>query len=82
MAANIVALGAIAKLTAIVTPKALKQAVLARAPRGTEQLNLEAFKASMTTALKTRRSRRGHELSESGKMKISEGGGGIHLWNR
>ena len=57
MSANIVALGAIAKLTGIVTPKALKQAVLARAPRGTEQLNLEALKAGMTAALKARKSK-------------------------
>ncbi len=57
MAANIVALGAITKLTAIVTPKALKQAVLARAPRGTEQLNLEALKAGMSAAMKARRTK-------------------------
>ena len=57
MAANIVALGAITKLTDIVTPKALKQAVLARVPKGTEQLNLEALKAGMTAALKARRSK-------------------------
>jgi 2-oxoglutarate ferredoxin oxidoreductase subunit gamma len=63
-AANIVALGAISKLTAIVTPKALKQAVLAKAPRGTEQLNLEALKAGMAAAMKARSSNRPQMIRE------------------
>lgn len=50
MVANIVALGAISKLTTIVSPKALEQAVLARVPGGTEKLNRDALKAGMDAA--------------------------------
>lgn len=50
MAANIVALGAISKLTTIVSPRALKRAVLARVPRGTDKLNRDALKAGMEAA--------------------------------
>jgi 2-oxoglutarate ferredoxin oxidoreductase subunit gamma len=53
MVANIVALGAITKLTTIVTPKAIEQAVLAKVPKGTEKLNRDALKAGMTAAMKT-----------------------------
>ena len=55
MTANIVALGAITKLTTIVTPKAIEQAVIARVPKGTEQLNRDALKAGMTAAMKARK---------------------------
>ena len=37
MVANIVALGAIAKLTTVVSPRALEQALLDRIPKGTEK---------------------------------------------
>ena len=50
MVANIVALGAITKLTTIVTPKAIESAVLARVPVGTEKLNRDALRAGMTAA--------------------------------
>jgi 2-oxoglutarate ferredoxin oxidoreductase subunit gamma len=50
MAANIVALGAISKLTAIVSPKAIEKALLARVPKGTEKLNRDALKAGITAA--------------------------------
>jgi 2-oxoglutarate ferredoxin oxidoreductase subunit gamma len=43
MVANIVALGAIATLTGIVSQKAIKAAVLARVPPGTEELNTKAL---------------------------------------
>ncbi len=56
MTANIVALGAIAKLTTIVSTKAIEQAVLARVPKGTEKLNRDALKAGMAAAIKARRS--------------------------
>ncbi len=52
MVANIVALGAISKLTTIVSPKAIEAAVLARVPKGTEQLNREALRAGMKAAAK------------------------------
>ena len=55
MVANIVALGAIVKLTTIVTPRAVETAVLARVPKGTEQLNRDALKAGMNAAMKARK---------------------------
>jgi len=42
--ANVVALGALCALTEVVSRQALKAAVLARAPKGTEELNLKALK--------------------------------------
>ena len=43
IAANVVALGAMSAITGRVTLNALKQAVLSRAPRGTENINLKAL---------------------------------------
>lgn len=43
--ANIVALGVIERLSGIVTEDALLTAIRARVPKGTEELNLKAFKA-------------------------------------
>ena len=43
--ANVVALGAIAALTGLVSREALEAAVLARAPKGTEELNRRALAA-------------------------------------
>jgi len=48
--ANIVALGAMAKLTGCVSLAALEQAVLARVPRGTEDLNKRALAAGVALA--------------------------------
>ena len=42
MVANVISLGAISAITGIVTPEALLSAVLARAPRGTEEKNRRA----------------------------------------
>ncbi|MCX5810270.1 MAG: 2-oxoacid:acceptor oxidoreductase family protein [Proteobacteria bacterium] len=64
MVANIVALGAIAKLTTIVTPRAVETAVLARVPKGTEQLNRDALRAGMAAAMKARKAVMPHMLSE------------------
>lgn len=50
--ANIVALGAMAQLTAIVSPRSLEKALLTRAPRGSEQLNRQALKAGISAARK------------------------------
>jgi 2-oxoglutarate ferredoxin oxidoreductase subunit gamma len=58
MAANIVALGAISKLTDFVRPKSLEKALLARIPKGTEELNLKALKIGLTAGTKYRRSKR------------------------
>ncbi|HWR08920.1 MAG TPA: 2-oxoacid:acceptor oxidoreductase family protein [Sporomusa sp.] len=43
MFANIVALGTIAKLTGAVSLDALEKAVLARVPKGTEEMNKSAL---------------------------------------
>ncbi len=50
MAANIVALGALCALTGAVSLEALEQAVLARVPRGTEELNKQALAAGVEAA--------------------------------
>ena len=55
MTANIIGLGAITKLTRIVSPKAIEAAVLARVPKGTEKLNRDALKAGMAAAGKVKR---------------------------
>jgi 2-oxoglutarate ferredoxin oxidoreductase subunit gamma len=48
--ANIVALGMIAELSRIVSVEALESAVLSRVPKGTEQINIKAFKTGMEVA--------------------------------
>jgi 2-oxoglutarate ferredoxin oxidoreductase subunit gamma len=48
--ANIIALGALAQLSPIVSAKAMEAAVLARVPKGTEKLNRDALKAGMAAA--------------------------------
>jgi 2-oxoglutarate ferredoxin oxidoreductase subunit gamma len=48
--ANIIALGALALLSPIVSAKAVESAVLARVPRGTEKLNRDALRAGMDAA--------------------------------
>jgi 2-oxoglutarate ferredoxin oxidoreductase subunit gamma len=50
MAANIVALGALAALTKAVSLKSLETAVLARVPKGTEELNKKALAAGVAAA--------------------------------
>ncbi len=52
MVANIIALGAISWLTPIVSVKAIDAAVLARVPRGTENLNRNALRAGISAAKK------------------------------
>ncbi|HOJ43130.1 MAG TPA: 2-oxoacid:acceptor oxidoreductase family protein [Syntrophorhabdaceae bacterium] len=56
MVANIIALGAITKLTDIVSPKSMERAVLARVPKGTEKLNREALNVGMAEATKAKKS--------------------------
>ncbi len=55
MVANVIALGAIAALTGIVTKEALIKAVLARAPRGTEEKNKKAVDIGFREALKIKK---------------------------
>jgi len=50
MMANIVALGALAVLTGVVSPDSLEKALLARAPKGTEELNQKALAAGVQAA--------------------------------
>jgi 2-oxoglutarate ferredoxin oxidoreductase subunit gamma len=50
--ANIVALGALAQLSPLISSKAMEAAVLARVPKGTEKLNRDALKAGMAAAKK------------------------------
>jgi 2-oxoglutarate ferredoxin oxidoreductase subunit gamma len=50
MVANIIALGALATLTKVVTPKSLEAAVLARVPKGTEELNRKALQLGRKAA--------------------------------
>ena len=52
--ANIVALGIIVGLTGIVSRKAIEAAVRARAPKGTEAINLKALQAGLDEAERIR----------------------------
>ena len=45
--ANIVALGAIVKITGVVSPESLTKAVLARVPKGMEEINEKAIRLGM-----------------------------------
>jgi|UniRef100_A0A7C3Z756 2-oxoglutarate ferredoxin oxidoreductase subunit gamma len=50
MMANIVALGALVTLTGVVSGKNLEAAILARVPKGTEELNKKALQAGIKAA--------------------------------
>jgi 2-oxoglutarate ferredoxin oxidoreductase subunit gamma len=50
MVANIVSLGVIAGLSKVVSREAIEQAVLARVPKGTEELNRRALEAGFALA--------------------------------
>ncbi len=52
MVANVIALGAITELTGIVSKEAIKDAVLSRAPRGTEDKNQRALELGFKIAKK------------------------------
>lgn len=58
---NMVALGALVGLTGVVTFEALQRAVLARIPKGTEELNKKALNLGYEA---------GVELAESGKKSL------------
>jgi len=48
--ANIIALGLIVRLTQVVSEEAAEQAILARVPRGTEELNRQAYHLGLEVA--------------------------------
>lgn len=52
LVANIVALGLIAGLSKVVSAKAMEQAISARVPRGTEEINIRAFRRGFEVAQK------------------------------
>lgn len=54
--ANIVALGATVGLTGVVSEEAIEKAVLAKVPRGTEDLNKRALHTGLTMAKKLKQS--------------------------
>lgn len=53
LVANILALGVIFQLTKVVTQESLESAILARVPKGTEELNIKAFRTGLELAQKT-----------------------------
>jgi 2-oxoglutarate ferredoxin oxidoreductase subunit gamma len=59
--ANIIALGALTQLTPLVSQKAIETAVLARVPRGTEQLNRDALRAGIMAARRAKKEGLGAE---------------------
>jgi len=56
MVANVIALGAITELTGIVSKESIKNAVLSRAPRGTEEKNQKALELGFKIAKAARSS--------------------------
>jgi 2-oxoglutarate ferredoxin oxidoreductase subunit gamma len=58
VAANVVALGLLAGLTGVVSREALEEAVRARAPRGTTQINLRALSTGYEAAERLKREHR------------------------
>jgi 2-oxoglutarate ferredoxin oxidoreductase subunit gamma len=48
--ANILALGVIVRLTGVVSEEAVEEAILARVPRGTEELNRKAYQLGLVIA--------------------------------
>jgi 2-oxoglutarate ferredoxin oxidoreductase subunit gamma len=55
---NIVALGILTKISGVASEEAVRKAILARVPKGTEEINMKAFDAGLRT---------GGELLESSK---------------
>jgi 2-oxoglutarate ferredoxin oxidoreductase subunit gamma len=53
--ANIIALGALSQLSSMVSPKAMKSAVLRRVPKGTEKLNQDALRVGISTAKRAKK---------------------------
>ena len=53
--ANTVALGVLVGLTGVVSREALEKAIIARAPRGTEEMNHKALDAGFAAAEKVKK---------------------------
>lgn len=68
--ANIIALGALSQLSNVVSAKAVEAAVLARVPKGTEQLNRDALKAGIKAA---RRVKKQWLLAQAGESPLPAG---------
>ena len=66
--ANIIALGALAQLTPVVSHKAIEAAVLARVPMGTEKLNRDALKAGIVAAKRAQK----EQVKDEVLQEISE----------
>lgn len=49
---NIVALGILTKICGVVSEEAMRKAILARVPKGTEELNMKAFEEGLQAASK------------------------------
>jgi 2-oxoglutarate ferredoxin oxidoreductase subunit gamma len=64
---NIITLGALSSLTSVVSPAALKEAVLARAPKGTSKTNLEALEIGLSEGLRVK-----EQMSNPLPKKFSE----------
>jgi 2-oxoglutarate ferredoxin oxidoreductase subunit gamma len=69
MVANIIALGALAELTGVVSLKSLEVAVLSRVPPGTEELNRKALEAGVEAAKSYLREKAGQVIYQ---MESSE----------
>jgi len=63
LAANIVALGALTQLTAVVSQKSIEAALLTRVPKGTQKLNMDALKAGIKAAKKAKKARMKMEIA-------------------
>jgi len=57
MVANVIALGAITELTGVVSKEAIQEAVLTRAPRGTEEKNKKALELGMKIARESKKAK-------------------------
>lgn len=53
--ANMVMLGALCAITKVVSPKAMEEAIKSRVPKGTEELNIKAFRAGYDFAIRLMR---------------------------
>jgi 2-oxoglutarate ferredoxin oxidoreductase subunit gamma len=72
MLANIVALGALTKLTGIVSLDNLEKAVLARVPKGTEELNKKALAAGVAAARGAPAANQNMPVGDPGRLMETE----------
>ena len=72
LVANIVSLGAIAALAKVVSPSALERAVLARVPRGTEELNRRALEVGRALVRESQETRPPISEEEDEAMRSRE----------